>query len=61
MFGRLKDWRRVATRYDRCVTTFLSPVARAATVSFWLSWTPQSEAARENRCNPWDFMLGFFH
>ena len=22
MFGRLKDWRRIATRYDRCATTF---------------------------------------
>jgi transposase len=28
MFGRLKDWRRVATRYDRCAKTFLSAVAR---------------------------------
>jgi transposase len=24
MFGRLKDWRRVATRYDRCPIVFLS-------------------------------------
>jgi transposase len=37
MFGRLKDWRRVATRYDRCAKTFLSAVALAATVLFWLS------------------------
>jgi transposase len=36
MFGRLKDWRRVATRYDRCAKTFLSAVALAATVLFWL-------------------------
>jgi transposase len=36
MFGRLKDWRRVATRYDRCPTVFLSAVALAATVIFWL-------------------------
>ena len=36
MFGRLKDWRRVATRDDRCATTFLSAVALAATVIFWL-------------------------
>ncbi len=34
MFGRLKDWRRVATRYDRCTKTFLSVVALAATVMF---------------------------
>ncbi len=24
MFGRLKDWRRIATRYDRCADLFLS-------------------------------------
>jgi transposase len=36
MFGRLKDWRRVATRYDRCPTVFLSAIALAATVLFWL-------------------------
>jgi transposase len=36
MFGRLKDWRRVATRYDRCPKVFLSAVALAAVVMFWL-------------------------
>ena len=36
MFGRLKDWRRVATRYDRCQTVFFSAICRAATVLFWL-------------------------
>jgi transposase len=36
MFGRLKDWRRVATRYDRLPTVFLSAIALAATVIFWL-------------------------
>ena len=36
MFGRLKDWRRVATRYDRCPKAFFSAVALAATVIFWL-------------------------
>ena len=36
MFRRLKDWRRVATRYDRCPKVFLSAVALAATVMFWL-------------------------
>ena len=34
MFGRLKDWRRVATRYDRCAHTFLSAITLAATVLF---------------------------
>ena len=36
MFGRLKDWRRVVTRYDRSPKVFLSVVALAATVIFWL-------------------------
>jgi len=36
MFGRLKDWRRIATRYDRCPELFLSAIALAATVIFWL-------------------------
>ncbi len=30
MFGRLKDWRRVATRYDRLPKVFLSAIALAA-------------------------------
>ncbi len=36
MFGRLKDWRRVATRYDRCPTVFLSAIMLAAIVIYWL-------------------------
>ena len=36
MFGRLKDWRRVATRYDRCPKAFMSAIALVATVVFWL-------------------------
>jgi transposase len=34
MFGRLKGWRRVATRYDRCPTAFCSAITLAATVTF---------------------------
>jgi len=34
MFGRLKDWRRVATRYDRCPKVFLSAIALAAIVIY---------------------------
>jgi transposase len=36
MFCRLKDFRRVATRYDRKATTFLAAICIAATVSYWL-------------------------
>src|SRR6056297_2966133 len=35
MFGRLKHWRRVATRYDRCPKIFLSAIALAALVIYW--------------------------
>ncbi|WP_370639762.1 IS5 family transposase [Asticcacaulis sp. AND118] len=36
MFAKLKDWRRVHTRYDRCAHTFFSAILIAATVIFWL-------------------------
>ncbi len=36
MFGRLKDWRRIATRYDRCPIAFLSAIALDAAVIFRL-------------------------
>lgn len=36
VFARIKDWRRVATRYDRCAHTFMSAICIAATVCYWL-------------------------
>ena len=36
MFARIKDWRRIATRYDRCADLYLSACALAAIVLFWL-------------------------
>ena len=36
MLGRLTDGRRMATRYDRCPKVFLSAIALAATVIYWL-------------------------
>ena len=36
MFCRFKDWRRVATRFDRNVKTFMATIAIAATVIWWL-------------------------
>lgn len=35
-FSRLKDWRRIATRYDRCADIFFAAITIAATVIFWL-------------------------
>ena len=36
LFARLKDWRRIATRCDRCAHTFMSAITIAATFCFWL-------------------------
>ena len=35
-FCRLKDFRRVATRYDKLAANFLSAVSLATAVAFWL-------------------------
>jgi transposase len=37
MFGRLKDWRRIAMRYDRCAHTFFSAICIAASFIFYLN------------------------
>ncbi|MBU3920336.1 IS5 family transposase [Hyphomonas sp.] len=36
MFCRLKDWRRVATRFDLIITNFTAAIALAAAVIWWL-------------------------
>lgn len=36
LFARLKDWRRVHTRYDRCAHTFMTAITIAAIVCYWL-------------------------
>jgi hypothetical protein len=38
MFARLKDWRGIAKRYDRCADLFLSACALAATIRHFLAW-----------------------
>jgi len=35
-FGRLKDFRRIATRYDGLASNYLAALCLAATVSYWL-------------------------
>lgn len=37
LFARLKDWRRIATRDDRCAQTFFSAICIAAAVAFYLN------------------------
>ena len=36
MFCRLKDWRRIATRFDRNLKNFMGAIALAAAVIWWL-------------------------
>lgn len=35
MFCRFKDWRRIATRFDRNLTNFMAAVTLAAIVIWW--------------------------
>ena len=36
MFCRLKDYRRISTRYDKLATNFLGAIHLAAAITFWL-------------------------
>ena len=36
MFCRLKDFRRIATRYDRLAVNFLAAIHIAAVIAYWL-------------------------
>ena len=36
MFCRIKDWRRIATRFDRNLKNFVGAIALAAAVIWWL-------------------------
>jgi transposase len=35
-FCRLKDWRRIATRYDKLARNFLSALCFVAMLAYWL-------------------------
>ncbi len=35
-FGRLKDFRRIATRYDKLAQNFFSALCFAATLAYWI-------------------------
>ena len=36
LFAKLKDWWRIAARYDQYAHTFQSAIYLAATINFWL-------------------------
>jgi transposase len=40
MFCKLKNWRRIATRYDRLAQNYLSALALVAAVSLWSYESP---------------------
>ena len=48
MFGKIKDWRRIRTRYDRSTHTLMSAICIAATVIFWLNQSVLSLAFRRS-------------
>ena len=61
MFGKLKDWRRIATRYDRCAHILLSNLYRCYCnlLSRLMSPDPSSLALRRRRSilrRPWGFV-----
>jgi transposase len=35
LWCRLKDWRRIATRYDKLASNYMAGVFLAASISFW--------------------------
>ncbi len=57
MFGRLKDFRRIATRYDRLADNFLAAVCLAATVSYWLSSPDPSKCTVDALCREGGYLL----
>jgi putative transposase len=36
-FCRLKDWRAIATRYDKTARNFLAGICLAAAITWWIS------------------------
>ena len=50
---RLKDWRRIHTRYDRCAHTFMSAICIAATVA--QSMSPNPSMSRPDLVNIKDY------
>lgn len=50
LFAKLKDWRHIATRYDRCAHTFRSAIYLAATIILWLcALTPSGTRKKFSR------------
>ena len=48
IFGKIKDWRLIHTRYDRCAHTIMFAISIAAIVIFWIN---QSVLSLDRRCS----------
>ena len=48
MFGRLKNWKRIATRYDRLAINYLAAIVLVATISQWLGRVPDPDLSFAN-------------
>jgi transposase len=65
MFGKLKDWRRIRTRYDRCAHTFMS-ATRAHQVAHRIDYVTEihfprsatSSRSRHQRSDPIPLLVG---
>ncbi|HEY6816400.1 MAG TPA: hypothetical protein VI168_12730 [Croceibacterium sp.] len=39
LWYRLKDWRRIATRYDKLAASYMAGVFLATVITFWCDWS----------------------
>jgi transposase len=60
-FRRLKDFRRIAMRYDKLARNFLSTVALAAILAFWLGLSPNPRAGQKTRRDECDALWRTWH
>ena len=51
-FFRLKDWRGIATRYDKKAQNFLAGVCLASAVTFWLQGVHTLAERQPSRAEP---------
>lgn len=51
LWCRLKDWRRIATRYDKLAITFMAGVVIEAAITFWCDCVPNLSRAKAGQYN----------
>jgi hypothetical protein len=49
MFCRLKDFRRIATRYDKLARNFIAGTLFAAIAIWWINWVWTRDRGHEGR------------